>query len=445
MNSLPDILPRRYWLSAAHVPQVLRPGLPQGLVAVGVEDGHLLGVATQVPEGEPSFDVGGATLSSAWVDPHTHLDKGDLLATGLPSASDLMTAVNLVRSDMASWTPQSVRRRADFALRTAIAHGTRAINSYCDWLGVQPGPAWEPLQCVREQWRPHIDIVLTALIDLADLRDAQITREVAAQVSEAQAVLGVFVYPGAPLENLVHVFDAASAYKLRLDFHVDEHMKSDVSGLRRIAALALERSWGDQTVCGHACALMAIDEGLRQAVLEEVTRAGMSLVALPHTNLYLQDSVCSSASLNEHRARVRQTPLRRGVLPIHEARQHGIPVALGSDNHRDPFYPGGDLDPLQTLTLGALVAQLDRPLEAWCDTVTTTAAAVLGLPWDGVLRAAAPADLVLHPARNSTELLARPAAPRRVIRQGQWLDARLSTAPDFRELDDLFSPRLQTS
>ncbi len=445
MRDLAQPLPRRYWLCRAHVPSVLRPGLPDGLVAVGVEEGRILGVAAHPPEGEACIDLDGATLTSGWVDPHTHLDKGDLLATGLEPAADLMSAVNLVRADQASWTPESVRRRADFALRTAIAHGTRALNSYCDWAGVQPGPAWEPLQRVREQWRPHAEMTLTALVDLADLRTAEVARDVAVRVRDAQAVLGVFVYPGAPLEHLVHVFDVATSHGLRLDFHVDEHLRPDVSGLRRIAALAREREWGSRTVCGHACALMAVDRDTRQLALDEVAEAGISLVALPYTNLYLQDSLGPGTPRQDATVGARRTPLRRGLLPIHEARQRGITVAVASDNHRDPFFPGGDLDPLQTLALAALVGQMDRPLEDWCDTVTTSAAAALGLSWDGVLRTAAPADLVIHPARNSIECLARPAAPRRVIRHGQWLDAHLAVVPDFRELDDLRTHMAQPS
>jgi cytosine/adenosine deaminase-related metal-dependent hydrolase len=49
-----------------------------------------------------------------------------------------------------------------------------------------------------------------------------------------------------------------------------------------------------------------------------------------------------------------------------------------------------------------------------------------------VLRAGAPADLVIHPGRSSAEVVGRPAHGRQLIRAGQRCTPEL---PDFRELD----------
>jgi cytosine deaminase len=168
----------------------------------------------------------------------------------------------------------------------------------------------------------------------------------------------------------------------------------------------------------------------RHRVLDALAGASVALVCLPYTNLYLQDSTRTADGR-------RTTPQRRGILPVHEARARGIPLAFGSDNHRDPFFPGGDLDPLQLLALATLVAQLDAPLRDWADTITTGPARFLGLAWDGVLRPGAPADLVIHPGRNSAEVLGRAAVGRRVLREGQPLALADAQLPDFRELDAL--------
>ena len=151
-------------------------------------------------------------------------------------------------------------------------------------------------------------------------------------------------------------------------------------------------------------------------------------MALPYTNLYLQDSTPQGP---------RRAPQRRGLLPLHEARAHGLALALGSDNHRDVFFPAGDLDPLQTLALAALAGQLDDPVAQWADTITTTPARHLGLAWDGVLRAGAPANLVLHPGRDSSEVMSRVSHGRVVLRHGQVLAPADAALPEFSQLDHL--------
>ena len=149
---------------------------------------------------------------------------------------------------------------------------------------------------------------------------------------------------------------------------------------------------------------------------------------MPYTNLHLQDS--------SQREPLR-TPRLRGIAPVHEARARGVPVAFGSDNHRDGFFPGGDLDPLQTLALAAVAVQLDDAAMVWSHSIGRSAAQVIGLANDAVLRPGASADLVLHPGRNSAEVLSRAATGRRVLRAGQRLTAAQARLPDPRELDGL--------
>jgi cytosine deaminase len=423
-------LPAQGWLVCANVPPVLRESSHHGWTALRLADGWITDMLPQpsfdaLPGvSEPVLDLRGATVLSAFVDPHTHLDKGDLCAVGLNPERDLFAAIDLVRGDYARWSALELERRMDFALRTAYAHGTRALNSYCDWSQPEGPPAWRMLQDLRSRWAGRVDLVITSLISLAELDNGDRARAIAAAVAEAGGVLGWFVYPGAPVHLLPQAFDLAERHGLRLDFHIDEH-------LPHVARLARERGWGARTVCGHCCVLGVLQPGERDALLDDVAAGGIGLVSLPWTNLYLQDNGTDPLHGG------RRTPRRRGLLPVHEARARGIPLAFASDNHRDVFFPGGDLDPLQTLALAAMVAQLDDPVQDWSDTVTRQGASLLGLPWDGVLRSGAPADLVIHPGRRSAEVMGRAAWGRRVIRSGRLLSSSESALPDFRELDGL--------
>ncbi|MFM8766874.1 MAG: amidohydrolase family protein, partial [Rubrivivax sp.] len=310
---------------------------------------------------------------------------------------------------------------------------TRALNSYCDWSQAEGPTAWRVLQDARTRWAGRVELVITALVSINEFEDPQRAQTIARSVAEGGGALGPFIYPGAPVHLLPRVFDLAMHHGLRLDFHIDEHLDPPQANLGHVARLAREREWGSRTVCGHCCVLGVLEVGERDALLDEVAASGLGLVSLPWTNLYLQDNgVDADAGL-------RRTPRRRGLLPVHEARARGIPLAFASDNHRDPFFPGGDLDPLQTLALAAMAAHLDDPVRAWADTVTQQGATLLHLHWDGVLREGVPADLVLHPGRRSVEVVGRVAHGRQVLRGGQRLTPDQATPPDFRELDGLRS------
>jgi cytosine/creatinine deaminase len=437
----------RYWLANAQVPAALLEARASGSgvqapasgsaaqarasgnVGLLLDGAQILAVAPQPSGPEPIFDLAGATVFSAFVDPHTHLDKGDLLAAGLGAERDLMTAVHRVRADYPRWSETELRTRIAFALRTAFAHGTRALNSYCDWPQAEAPLAWHVLQGLRREWAGRVELRLTALLPIDALADAQHAQTIGRGVTAGGGTLGWFVYPGAPVQLLPRAFDLAERFDLRLDFHIDEHLDPPHANLPLVAQLARERGYGARTVCGHCCVLGTLPVPEQDALLDAVAGAGISLVALPFTNLYLQDSASDAA-----RGGARRSPRRRGLLPVHEARARGIPLAFGSDNHRDPFFPGGDLDPLQTLGLAALAAQLDAPVADWADTVTRGPARLLHLAWDGVLRAGAPADLVIHPGRSSAEVISRAAHGRVVLRAGRRVAAVL---PDFRELDGL--------
>jgi len=132
-----------------------------------------------------------------------------------------------------------------------------------------------------------------------------------------------------------------------------------------------------------------------------------------------------------------KTPRYRGVTLVNELRAAGVPVALASDNTRDPFYAYGDLDGLEVFREGARIAHFDHPASGawdWLRSVTSGAAAIAGFDYKAQIVVGAPADLVLVGARTWTELQARPQSDRIVVRRGRAID---TTLPDYRELDDL--------
>ena len=131
------------------------------------------------------------------------------------------------------------------------------------------------------------------------------------------------------------------------------------------------------------------------------------------------------------------TPRYRGATLVHELNAAGIPVAMASDNTRDPFYAYGDLDALEVYREATRILHLDHPVGDWPRTVTATPAGLMGLKQFGKIAIGQAADLVLFRARSWTELLARPQSDRTVLRAGLPID---TTLPDYCDLDPFVGP-----
>jgi len=221
------------------------------------------------------------------------------------------------------------------------------------------------------------------------------------------------------------MMEKAAAAGVDLDLHVDETGDPSANALSAVAEAKLATGFPGRIVAGHCCTLSLHDEAEATATIERVAEAGIAIVSLPMCNMYLQDRIGG------------RTPRWRGVTLLHELAAAGVPVAVASDNTRDPFYAYGDLDMLEVYREAVRILHLDHPIAGSPVAVTRSPAAIIGRPDRGVIAAGAPADLVLFRARAFTELLARPQADRTVVRSGKAIDRRL---PDFRELDDLMEP-----
>lgn len=323
-----------------------------------------------------------------------------------------------------SWNPEDVRRRMEFSLAAAYAHGTKAIRTHIDSIPPQHSISWPVFKEVRDAWAGRIDLQAVDLIHLPLLEEKDVCREVADTVADAGGVFGAVAYidEGAP-ELIDFAFELAEERGLDLDFHVDEGLDREARSLRLIAETARQRGFNGRINCGHCCAITVQDEDYIAETLDVIAETTISVVSLPMCNMYLQDRVPG------------HTPRRRGVTLLHEFAARGIPVSVASDNTRDPFYGFGDLDMHEVFTQATRIAHLDRPYADWPKAATATPATVMGLDDAGLIAPGRTADLVLYRGRGFSELLSRPQADRIVLRRGRAID---TTLPDYRELDDLF-------
>ena len=321
------------------------------------------------------------------------LDKGHVWPRTPNPDGTFMGAMRASAQDQKHyWNAEDVARRMDFSLRCAFAHGTVAIRTHLNSAPPLHDITWPVFNDMRERWAGRIALQAVCLISLEKLAEPLAT-ELADLVADLNGVFGVVAYASPTLEpDLRRVFGLARERGLDLDFHADESLDAASQSLDLIADLAIE--FPGKVHAGHCCSLSVQPDDLAASTLKKLRAAGVSISSQPMCNLYLQDR------------QPRRTPRLRGVTLLHEMRARGIPVALASDNSRDPFYGYGDLDLLEVFTQAVRIAHLDRPIGDWPAAVSRTPARIMGLE-AGVIRAGAAADLIICEGRTFDEVLSR--------------------------------------
>lgn len=454
----------RYWLKNAHVPVALlsppqeaiaAQQTPEGLACVDLEicEGAIAQITLPNPSetGQEAIDLRQGIVFPCFVDMHTHLDKGHIWRRSPNLDGSFETALTTVQGDREKhWTVEDVYRRMAFGLKCSYAHGTQAIRTHIDALDGQAKTSLAALQALQTEWQGKLVLQAVSLLPLEVFMTPE-GEQLADLFASCGGVLGGLVLMHPDLDQqLDRVFALAEARGMDLDFHTDESGNPADMTLRHVAAAAVRHQFSGKVVCGHCCslAIQPFEEVVK--TLDWVQQSGIGIVSLPLCNLYLQDRNQSASSTflqqaaNDKSLKLEMqlemqlpnthTPRWRGITLLHELHHQGTPVAVASDNCRDPFYGFGDHDMLEVLTQATRIAHFDAPYGDWCRTVTQTPAALMGLAATGQIGVGRSADLILFRARHYSELMSRPQSDRLVLRKGKAID---STLPDYAELDDL--------
>jgi cytosine deaminase len=347
------------------------------------------------------------------VEPHAHLDKC-FTAEAFPNRSGTVAgALAQNHREAEGRRVELVLERAERALERAWRQGLRALRSHIDSGGPGGRPSWDALLELRQRWAGRVELQLVALVPVAHWATAE-GEELARWVADRGGLLGGVLGPPYghgrnDREALQALLGLAERLGTAVDLHVDEADSQPGRGMQLLLSVLrqLLRPAVPLT-CSHAASLALLGERRLERLAEQLADAEVAVVALPLTNLWLLGR------------RPERTPLLRVQAPIRSLQRAGVTVALGGDNVQDPWYPGGDFDPLELLRLAPLTSHLWPAERQGLAPFTTAPARLLGLEWDGLVREGAPADLVLLAAGSWSDLLAR-TPERRVLRGGRWL------------------------
>jgi cytosine deaminase len=381
--------------------------------------------ATAAALGLPMIDVAGAVLLPALVDAHTHLDKAHTWFRAPNRSGTFGEALEVLFRDKANWTEADLRRRAEFSLRCAWAHGTSVVRTHLDtWL-----PHGEVSHVVlaelREAWKGRVEVQTVPLCGGDTYMTAAGEEAADLALRYGASALGGFLQMSPTLPAQVdRLLAIAKERRVGIDLHVDENGNPAAEVLRAVADGVLRNAFPFPVVCGHCCSLAVQAPERQRETIARVKKAGIGIISLPLCNLYLQDRRAPDA--------FPRTPSWRGLTLVQDLLDAGVPVACASDNVRDAFFAYGDFDMLEVYAASVRLAHLDNRMNDSIKVVSSTAAALVGRPEWGKIEPGSPARLVITAAHSFSELLSRPSLPRRRV-DGEQVHTPM--APSYRELE----------
>jgi len=372
--------------------------------SVGVLENHSGDIGVE----HSSVNLAGRVVMTRFAEVHAHIDKTQTWERAPNRDGSFAGAKAGAKSDRTEpWSFEDAYRRMQFALECAYAHGTRSIRTHIDSQRKRTKPSWQVFDTLRREWAGRITLQGVISLGAAKIMGAY-GDKVADLAAEYGASLGPVIYNGKNQQaEIERSFELARSRGLALDFHVDETLDPSANGLEVIAKTAIKTGFPYPVNCGHACSLSMKKPAEIDRILNRVREAGISIVGLPMTNLYLQDRVNETG------------PQFRAMTPVRRAVEAGVRVAVGGDNCRDAFHPYGDYDMMEVLREAMRLGHLDNPAGRYCALAGYDAEKIMGLDEPAMIAEGHMADMVIFQANSLSQLFTRLGAARRIINQGR--------------------------
>ncbi|HHY77809.1 MAG TPA: amidohydrolase family protein [Clostridiales bacterium] len=385
----------------------------EGTWDIGVKNGKIAVIDKNISQkAEQEIDAQGKLTVPAFIDPHIHLDKVNIVDVVRPNKSGTLTeAIEIIWDKKAKYTTEDIVERAGDVIRRGAINGTTRMRTHVDVDTIGGLKPLEGVLAAREKYKDIMDIQIVAFPQEGILKNPG-CEELMWKAMElgADIVGGMPANEHTPDDSRRHIeicFDIAEKYDADIDMHVDETDDPFYRTLEMLADETIKRGWQGRVTAGHTCALAAYDDHYASYVIEKVKKAGIHMITNPVTNLMLQ-------------GRNDKQPVRRGITRVKELLAAGINVSFGQDCVKDTFYPFGSADLLQVALVTAHAAHMSLPheIEKVFDMMTYDAAKVLRLENYG-LEEGKDADIVVIDAYTVNDAIRLQPARLFVIKGGR--------------------------
>jgi cytosine/creatinine deaminase len=380
----------------------------ESLVDIAITGDRIVAVDPVARPARETLELGGRLVTPGLVEAHIHLDKALLTDRVSATAGTLEEAIRLTGQVKRAFTAEDITSRARQVLDLAVRAGTTAMRSHVEVDPIVGLTGIEAMLPLRDEYRPALDLQLCAFAQEGILNAPGTEGLLRRALTMGADLVGGCPYNDSDgAEHIRVVFGLATAFGVDADFHVDFADEPDHLHVRHIVAQTLRAGWQGRVTVGHLTELGAVP-GYRQAeIIAEIAEAGVGVVCLPATDLYLM-------------GRRDEYNVRRGLTPVRRLLDAGVPVALASNNIRNPFTPVGTADLVHMAFLASVAAHMGTPadLRALMDGITAHPARLLRLA-DYGLAAGCRADLVAWDCARVEDAVATLAPRTLVVKRGR--------------------------
>ncbi|MEE6728091.1 cytosine deaminase [Pediococcus pentosaceus] len=295
------------------------------------------------------IDANGKLLLPPFIDSHVHLDA--TLTAGDPEWNETGTLFDGIRiwsERKQTLTKKETKERAIQTLKKQASHGIQFVRSHVDT--TDPSfTALEALLEVKDEVKDFMELQLVAFP-----QEGILSFKNGKNLIKQAVEMGVDVIGAIPhfefnrdygVDSLKYIVELAEKYDKLIDVHCDEIDDPNSRHLEVLATLAYESGLKNKVTASHTTAMGSYNDAYVCKLMRLLEMSNINMVCNPLINMHLG-------------GRFDTYPKRRGLTRVKELLENNVNVSFGEDDIKDPWYPMGDGNMLDSIHMGIHATQL---------------------------------------------------------------------------------------
>ena len=317
---------------------------------VRIENGIFKTIGKNLEESDDVvIDANGKLLLPPFIDSHVHLDA--TLTAGDPEWNETGTLFDGIRiwsERKQTLTKKETKERAIQTLKKQASHGIQFVRSHVDT--TDPSfTALEALLEVKDEVKDFMELQLVAFP-----QEGILSFKNGKNLIKQAVEMGVDVIGAIPhfefnrdygVDSLKYIVELAEKYDKLIDVHCDEIDDPNSRHLEVLATLAYESGLKNKVTASHTTAMGSYNDAYVYKLMRLLEMSNINMVCNPLINMHLG-------------GRFDTYPKRRGLTRAKELLENNVNVSFGEDDIKDPWYPMGDGNMLDSIHMGIHATQL---------------------------------------------------------------------------------------